>query len=46
MEAVNITIKYEPAATTREFGHYILSFTGPEGIQYSRLCTLRSGERW
>ena len=35
MEAVNITIKYEPAATTREFGHYILSFTGLEGTQYS-----------
>ena len=35
MEAVNITIKYEPAATTRDFGHYILSFTGLEGTQYS-----------
>ena len=35
MEAVNITIKYEPAATTREFGHYILSFTGLEGTEYS-----------
>lgn len=35
MEAVNITIKYEPAATTREFGHYILSFTGLDGTQYS-----------
>lgn len=35
MEAVNITIKYEPAATTKEFGHYVLSFMGLEGIQYS-----------
>lgn len=35
MEAVNITIKYEPAATTSAFGHYILSFIGLEGTQYS-----------
>lgn len=35
MEAVNIVITYEPAASTSEFGHYILSFTGVGGIQYS-----------
>ena len=35
MEAVNITIKYEPASSTREFGHYVLLFTGFDGIAYS-----------
>lgn len=35
MEAVNVIIKYEPAATTRAFGHYVLSFTGKDGTQYS-----------
>lgn len=35
MEAVNVTIKYEPAATTREFGHYVVSFAGLDGTQYS-----------
>ena len=35
MEAVNVIIKYEPAATTRAFGHYVLSFTGKYGTQYS-----------
>lgn len=35
MEAVNVTIKYEPAASTREFGHYVLSFFGLDRTQYS-----------
>lgn len=35
MEAVNVTIKYQSAATTREFGHYVLSFTGLDGTPYS-----------
>lgn len=35
MEAVKVRINYEPGATTREFGHYILSFKGLEGTQYS-----------
>ena len=35
MEAVNIIIKFEPASSIREFGHYVLSFTGLDGTQYS-----------
>ena len=35
MEVVNAIIKYEPASSTREFGHYVLSFTGLDGTSYS-----------
>lgn len=35
MEAVNVIMKYEPSFSTREFGHYVLSFTGVDGTQYS-----------
>lgn len=35
MEAVKVTIKYEPASTTTRGGHFVLSFTGLDGKQYS-----------